>query len=106
MLLLSQTPNFALAQKLGLNMVAMTAHVRGTLADQIKDTADDQAAQLMRQAILDHGGTLIEPASGWGPLEYQVQLFGASGTGASLADAARQWAKAVRRMNHSTSVAA
>ena len=35
-----------------------------------------------------------------------MQLFGASGTGASLADAARQWAKAVRRMNDSTSVAA
>lgn len=105
-MLLSQTPNFALAQKLGLDLVAMTAHVRGEIATKIKLATDDLAAQLMEQAIVDHGGTLIEPANGWGPLEWQVQLFGASGTGTSLADAARQWAKAVSRMNATAQIAA
>ena len=99
MMLLPQTPNFALAAKLGLDLAAMTAHVRREIATRIDAAPDDQAAAaLMQQAVLDHGGTLIEPTPEWGPLEFQVTVLGCTGTGETLDAAAHDWATCAIRM--------
>ena len=99
MMLLPQTPNFALAAKLGLDLAAMTAHVRREIATRIDATTDDQSAStLMQQAVLDHGGTLIEPTPEWGPLEYQVTVLGCTGAGDTVEAAAHDWATCALRM--------
>ncbi|MFQ1700801.1 hypothetical protein ACJ5NV_09410 [Loktanella agnita] len=99
MMSLPQTPHFALAAKLGLDLAAMTAHVRCEIAARI-DAAPDglTSASLMQQAVLDHGGTLIEPSPGWGPLEFQVNVLGCTGTGETVAAAASDWATCAIRM--------
>ncbi|MDO6588939.1 MULTISPECIES: hypothetical protein [Rhodobacterales] len=70
----------------------------GGLADGI-DNLDARDAEIeIRKAVVTHGGTLIEPTMQWGPLEVQLSLIGVSASGATIAEAGRQWVKAVSRM--------
>lgn len=107
MMLLSQTPNFALAEKLGLDIPAMTAHVRGQLMQHLLSTPPHQAEAIIRKAVVDFGGTLMEPSrphaddqriSNWGPFDYQLDLLQCSGTGTTMEELAADWAKAAWRM--------
>ncbi|MFQ1702925.1 hypothetical protein ACJ5NV_20305 [Loktanella agnita] len=99
MMFLPQTPHFALTAKLGLDLAAMTTRVRCEIAQRIAAAPDNHgAATLMQQAVLDHGGTLIEPTPKWGPLEFHVNVLGCSGTGETVAAAASDWATCALRM--------
>lgn len=100
-----QHENFALAEKLGLDLVAMTAHVRNGLAAKLATAHDPEP--ILRDAVLHYGGTLIEPTSNpadanrisnWGPGDYQLALLDCSGTGTTIAEVAADWAKAAARM--------
>lgn len=88
----------------------MTRHdpldtLRAELALQFEllgDAGRDAAARL---AVLQHGGTLVEPRTGhghqggghWGPMECELSLLGVMGTGDDVASAARSWARRARR---------
>jgi hypothetical protein len=95
---LSQTPNYPLAAQLGIDIAAMTQHFQCCVADSINNLDVRDAESEIRKAVVTHGGTLIEPASQWGPLEVQLSLIGVSASGATIAEAGRQWVKAVSRM--------
>jgi hypothetical protein len=95
---LTQTPNYPLAEKLGIDLVAMTQHFQRSVAESIHALDGSDAEIEIRKAVVTHGGTLIEPTSQWGPLEVQLSLIGVSASGATIAEAGRQWVKAVSRM--------
>jgi hypothetical protein len=95
---LTQTPNYPLAAQLGIDIAAMTQHFQCCVAESINNLAVDAAEVEIRKAVVTHGGTLIEPTSQWGPLEVQLSLIGVSASGATIAEAGRQWVKAVNRM--------
>jgi hypothetical protein len=99
---LSQTPNYPLAAKLGIDVVVMTQHFQCCVADRINNLEASDAEIEIRKAVITHGGTLIEPTSQWGPLEVQLSLIGVSASGATIAEAGRQWVKAVSRMTKAT----
>lgn len=105
MIILPEHENFALAEKLGLDLAAMIAHVRASLAAKLATAHDPEP--ILRDAVLHYGGTLIEPTSNpadahrisnWGPGDYQLALLECSGTGTTIAEAAADWAKAAGRM--------
>ena len=102
MLLLSQTPNYALAALHGKDIAAMTRLFQCRVADSFRTAANHDIDSTIRKAVVTHGGTLIEPTSGWGPLETQLSLIGVSASGATVADAGRQWVKAVSRITAQT----
>lgn len=65
--------------------------------EMLGDAGRDAAARL---AVLQHGGTLVEPGTGsghWGPVECELSLLGVMGTGDDLASAARSWARRANR---------
>lgn len=62
--------------------------------DGLSDRAIEAAG---RAAITTHGGTLLEPRPGWGPLEYELTLIGVQANGTTLAEALRTWCKRARR---------
>ncbi len=104
--ILPNTELFELAAQLGLDLVAMTAHVRAGLADKLATAHDPEP--VLRDAVLHYGGTLMEPTSNpadanrisnWGPGDYQLALLDCSGTGTTIAEVAADWAKAARRMS-------
>lgn len=95
MLLLPTTPDFALANKLNIDTVAMMAHLRGKLAETMRG-GDDIA---IRNAIIRHGGTLCEPSgNNWGPFEYEIDVLRITTSGEDLATAAQGWAKCATRV--------
>lgn len=95
---LTQTPNYPLAAQLGIDVAAMTQHFQCCVAECINNLDSRHAEKEIRKAVVTHGGTLIEPTSQWGPLEVQLSLIGVSASGATIAEAGRQWIKAVNRM--------
>jgi hypothetical protein len=95
---LTQTPNYPLAAQLGMDLTAMTRHFQCCVAESIDRLAGSDVETEIRKAVVTHGGTLIEPTSHWGPLEVQLSLIGVSASGPTIAEAGRQWVKAVSRM--------
>ncbi len=95
---LTQTPSYPLAAQLGIDIAAMTQHFQCCIADSISNLTGEATETEIRKAVVTHGGTLIEPTSQWGPLEVQLSLIGVSASGATIAEAGRQWVKAVSRM--------
>lgn len=102
-----QVENFELARKLGLDIAAMTESVRHQLMRQLFTNPPDRAEQIIRAAVVDFGGTLMEPSraqaeggriSNWGPFDYQLHLLDCSGTGGTFPELAADWAKAAWRM--------
>ncbi|MDO6591733.1 hypothetical protein DS901_13395 [Loktanella sp. D2R18] len=95
---LTPTPNYPLAAQLGIDIAAMIQHFQCCVAESIDNLDGCDAETEIRKAVVTHGGTLIEPTSQWGPLEVQLSLIGVSASGATIAEAGRQWVKAVSRM--------
>jgi hypothetical protein len=83
-----------------LTPAQMLVITRADLALMFETLTDPQVEQAGRAAILETGGTLVEPRGQWGPLEWEVTLYGVQGRGDSLAAALRTWAKRARRIHH------
>lgn len=104
----SRNPNFDVAQKNVHDIAELTHDARSELMMQLLfETPEDQAEQIIRKAVVDFGGTLMEPCrrqsddssiSSWGPHDYQLSLLDCSGTGNTFAELAADWAKAAWRM--------
>lgn len=111
-----QTPDFELAQKHVHDIADMTSDARSELMMQLLfEAPEHQAEQIIRNAVIDFGSTLVEPSRpygdegricSWGPFDYQLSLFDCSGTGNTFAELAADWAKAAWRMMPAGSEAA
>lgn len=115
MMLLPQSPDPALIANLMQTSATLTARFRGQIMDLLLAVPADHAETIIRNAVVGFGGTLIEPSridvedgriSNWGPFDYQLELLNCSGTGATFAELAADWAKAAWRMTPASPEAA
>lgn len=77
----------------------IAADLREQLVATLELSQPSAWSEILTSAIGAHGGALIPTSgTGWGPHWWQLSLLGVSGTGATLEEAAREWARCSRRM--------
>jgi hypothetical protein len=97
--ILPTTPHPALMRRHAFTGPQMLAASRAELIEAIYQTPREQRDELFRDALIEHGGTLVEPdpRHGWGPLEIEVSLLGIFASGGTPEAAVNAWAKAASR---------